>query len=258
MEEGPGMRVRPSVGAGIGLAVAYMAVFGGLFKLSGVGYDDVTASADNMLKAVIIPVGVALLVFIVVTSIFGWWKPVIRDRQRAGGWVTAVPVVMIIAILIGVDYANLGVLDASLVLSIGVGTALVGLSEELMYRGLVIVSFRGSMREGHVWLWSSVAFGLLHSINALLGQSVGATVRQVGFTFLIGSGMYIARRATGWILVPMVIHAAWDFSTFTQGGESSLGGLIQMLTLLLLVVVLVAGRHRLFDTTGESATGAVV
>jgi len=83
-------------------------------------------------------------------------------------------------------------------------------------------------------------------------------VRQVLFTFLIGSAMYIARRATGWILVPMAIHAAWDFSTFTQSGESSLGGLVQMLTVVLVVVVLIVGRHRLFDTTDESATERAV
>jgi membrane protease YdiL (CAAX protease family) len=234
-----------------------MAVFGVAFKLSGVGYDDVVASSDNVLKAVVVPVGVTLAVFVVVTSVFGWWKPVIREQRRAVGWLMAVPIIMIVALLVGVDYGNLGALDSNLIFWIGIGTALVGLSEELMYRGLVIVSFRGSMREAHVWLWSSVAFGLLHSINALLGQSFGATARQVFFTFLIGSGMYIARRATGWILVPMAIHAAWDFSSFTQSGESPLGGLVQMSTVIFIVVVLVVGRRRLFDTTDDSVTGAV-
>jgi len=146
------MRVRPSVGVGVGLAIAYMAVFGGLFKLSGVGYEDVVASSGNVMKAVVIPVGVALALFVVVTSVFGWWKPVIREQRRATGWLIAVPIVVVVALLVGVDYGNLGVLDPSLILWIGIGTALVGLSEELMYRGLILVSFRGSMREAHVWL----------------------------------------------------------------------------------------------------------
>jgi len=251
------MRVRPSVGIGVGLAAAYMIVFGGLLKLSGVGYDDVTASADNALKALVIPVGIAVVVFAIVTSIFGWWKPVLRDRQRAGGWLIVVPIVMLLGLLAGVDYGNLQVLDSKLLLWIGIGTAFVGIGEELMYRGLVVVSFRGSMSEIHVWLWSSVAFGLLHSINVLLGQSLGATIQQVVVTFVIGSGLYVARRATGWIIAPMFLHLLWDYSAFTQGDGRSAQGTIQLLLIVVVIVALVAGRKQLFGTAGDPVNEAV-
>jgi hypothetical protein len=48
------MRVKPSVPVGVGLAVGYTALFGGLFALSGVDYDDLSSSADNALKAIVI------------------------------------------------------------------------------------------------------------------------------------------------------------------------------------------------------------
>ena len=251
------MRVRPSAGIGVALAAAYMIVFGGLFKLSGIGYDDITASADNALKALVIPVGIAVAVFAIVTSIFGWWKPVLRDRQRAGGWLIAVPILMLVALLAGVDYGNLQVLDSKLLLWIGLGTAFVGIGEELMYRGLVVVSFRGSMSEVQVWLWSSVAFGLLHSINVLLGQGFGATVQQVVVTFVIGSGMYVARRATGWIVAPMFLHLLWDYSAFTQGEGRSMASLVQTGLLILVIVALVAGRGRLFGTAEDPVNETV-
>jgi len=245
------MRVRPSIGIGIGLAVGYMVVFGVMFKLMGVGYNDITASADNALKAIVIPESVAIVVFAAVVSFFGWWKPVLRDRRRAGGWLIVVPIAALVLILAGVDYGNLGNLDSALVLWLGVGTLLVGISEELMYRGLVVVSFRSSMREAHVWIWSSVAFGLLHAINALLGQSLVATVQQVLVTMLIGSMLYVVRRATGWILVPMGIHALWDYSVLTQSGGRMVATGMQWLIIALVIFALIVGRHHLFGTADD-------
>ena len=245
------MRVRPSIGIGIGLAVGYMVVFGVMFKLMGVGYDDIAVSAGNALKAIIIPESVAIAMIAVVVTFFGWWKPVLRDRRRAGGWLIAVPIVAAVLLLAGVDYGNLGKIDSALLLSLGVGTLLVGISEELMFRGLVVVSFRSSMREVHVWVWSSVAFGLLHSMNALLGHGVAATVQQVLVTMLIGSMLYVVRRTTGWLLVPMAIHALWDFSVLTQGDKLTVATIIQWLIIGLTVLALTVGRHHLFGTADD-------
>jgi membrane protease YdiL (CAAX protease family) len=107
------------------------------------------------------------------------------------------------ATLGGINYGGLGDIDSKLLLWIVVGTLLVGFCEELMYRGLVLVGFRGGMREALAWFWSSVAFGLLHSIKFFLGQDLLPTLQQAVMTFLIGSGFYIARRTTGVIFVPM-------------------------------------------------------
>ena len=126
--------------------------------------------------------------------------------------------------------------------------ALVGFCEELVYRGLLVVSFRSTLAEPMVWLWSSVAFGLLHSINVLLGQALGATLVQVIVTAIIGSAFYISRRATGLLVVPMVLHLVWDYSAFTQGDDHALGNLPQVLGLVLVIVALTAGRRYLFGT----------
>lgn len=241
------MRVKPSVSIGVGLAVAYTVLFGILVKASGVAYGDLTSTADNALKALVIPMVIVSAVWLTVTTVLGWWKPVLRDRERAGGWLIAVPIVLALLTLGGIDYANLGEIDSKLLLWIGIGVVLVGLSEELMYRGLVVVSFRSTLSERSVWLWSSVAFALLHTINVLLGQGLTPTVRQVALTFLIGTGFYIARRATGTILVPMALHALWDFSAFTQSGDAPIAAIIALIASIVIVIVaLIAGRKRLF------------
>ena len=252
------MRVRPSVGLGIGIAVVYMAVFGGLFYASGVDYVEVADTAANVRNAIVIPLAVAAVLLIIVTSVFGWWGPVLRDRRRAGGWVIAVPIVLVIAVLAGIDYQNLSELDSELVLWIGIAVALVGFCEELVYRGLVVVSFRSSLKEVHVWLWSSVAFSLLHSINFALGQDVGPTLQQLVLTFMIGSGFYIARRTTGMLIVPMVMHLLWDYSSFTQGEGHTIAALMQWVALLAVIVGLTAGRKHLFGTAEQPVDEAVV
>jgi membrane protease YdiL (CAAX protease family) len=249
------MRVRPSVPVGVGLAVGYMALFGGLFALSGVDYDDLSNSADNTLKAIVIPLAVAAVVLVIVTSVLGWWKPVLRETTRVRGWLVVVPILMVVATLAGINYGGLGDIDSKLLLWIVVGTLLIGFCEELMYRGLVLVGFRGGMREAFAWFWSSVAFGLLHSINFLLGQDLLPTLQQVVMTFLIGSGFYIARRTTGVIFVPMAMHTLWDFSSFTGDGYA-LSAALGMISLLAVLVGLIAGRHHLFPKANESSMQA--
>jgi len=251
------MRVRPSVGLGVAIAVAYMAVFGGLFYASGVDYDQLGDTAENVRNAIVIPLSVVAVLLVVVTSIFGWWGPVLRDRRRAGGWVIAIPIIVVIAVLAGIDYQNLSELDSELILWIGIAVALVGFCEELVYRGLEVVSFRSSLKEVHVWLWSSVAFSLLHSINYFLGQGLGSTIQQVVITFMIGSGFYIARRATGMLIVPMVMHLLWDYSSFTQSEGHTIAALMQWVALIAVIVGLTAGRKFLFGTPEEPVDEAV-
>ena len=94
---------------------------------------------------------------------------------------------------------------------LAVGCALVGFSEEFLTRGLMIVGFRGTLTEPWVWFLSSACFGLLHGLNVFFGQSVGATVWQIGFAFVLGTAFYVTRRLTGLLVVTMVIHAVWDF-----------------------------------------------
>ena len=140
------MRVRPSVKIGVLLAISYTVLFGAMFKLSGVDYDDIVSTSDNALKAVVIPLAILATILVVTTTAFGWWKPVLRDGKRAGGQLIAVPIVMVVLVIVGVNYVRLGELDTSLLVWIAIGTALVGFSEELVYRGLIVVSFRSTLK----------------------------------------------------------------------------------------------------------------
>ena len=126
---------------------------------------------------------------------------------------------------------------------------LIGINEELLTRGIVLVGLRGSTKnEVLVWLGSTALFGLMHVPNGLFGIGLSGGLVQAVFTFLLGSGLYLLRRISGTILLPIAIHALWDFSSFshqvTSEGTVLLATFFQFLTYLVaIILIIVLFRH---------------
>lgn len=101
----------------------------------------------------------------------------------------------------------------------GAVIVMVGIGEELAFRGILLHSFLGEgASRGRValaMLVSAVGFSLLHSINYFGGESLPATVEQMGYTFLWGL-MFAPLMLRLKSIVPlMVAHWLWDFVQFT-------------------------------------------
>ena len=116
-------------------------------------------------------------------------------------------------------------------------------------------AFRGRYSEVKVWLFSSILFGLLHGANVVLGQGAGPTVRQIIFAFFIGGVFYAIRPVA--IVVPMVIHALWDFGSFTHVAGKATGvatgnvdlaaagmAMVQNLLMLVAIILIIVGARR--------------
>ena len=253
------MRVQPRPIVGVAIFVVYAVIFSIGFLASGVDYDQVADTTNNVVKAVVIPVGIGALVLLLVTYFLGWWRPVFRDEDRAPRWTLLIPAFMAAAILAGLVTADWGGKGSSLIVWILVGTLFVGIAEETLTRGLLLVGLRGGMGEVGVWFWTSLVFGALHGLNILFGQSVGDTLRQIVFAFVIGSALYACRRATGVLLVPIVLHWLWDFTTFMADGSqatastaSGLQGVVAYGAVIVLIVALI--KRSLFRAgSGETA-----
>lgn len=161
----------------------------------------------------------------------------------------AIPALLLLGAIGNLATTKWGEIDqlASYALWLGIGTLLVGFSEEFLTRGLAIVGARGSMHEKWVWVFSGVIFGLLHVPNAFFGQSVQTTVQQVVFAFAVGLTYYVTRRLAGTLVVTMGLHAIWDYSVFIQdhSGQNLLdkpvaaGGFLMYLAVVLSIVALV-------------------
>ena len=266
------MRVEPRPSLAWIIGIGYTILFLVLEKVMGIGYDEIGATTGNIIRGIVVPLIVGTVVLAVVTTALGWWRPVLRELPdgppRPPRWLLALPILIFIATLVGIDYGNLGDMGGAMILWLALGTAMVGFSEEITYRGLAVVGFRGGYGEVRVWLFSSILFGLLHGANLILGQSAVLTVRQVIFAFVIGSVFYAIRRISGTIIIPMVIHALWDFGTFSHIAGKATGvaekidlataglGLVQNLALFVALILVIVGATRILGTGKHAAQAA--
>ncbi len=258
-DEVSSLRVTPTALIGFGIAIGYMLFFLAMEKIMGVPYTELGKTTDSVVRGIVIPLAVGAVVLAGITTMLGWWRPVLREKRVGVRWMWAIPLLLFAAVLIGIDYSQLGALGGAYLIWLAIGTMLVGFCEEITYRGLSLVAFRGSYREVWVWLLSSLFFGALHGMNLFLGQGLGETLRQIGMAFVLGSVFYATRRVTGSLVVLMVIHALWDFGFFTYiGGQAVVGevgrtGLLHAfespLAIAALVLFVIAAR-RLFVTPG--------
>ncbi|WP_189490065.1 CPBP family intramembrane glutamic endopeptidase [Formosimonas limnophila] len=92
-----------------------------------------------------------------------------------------------------------------------IGTALVGLSEELVFRGIVLRGFLGRNSLFSSMLLSAVLFSLLHAVNILGGVPVSAALIQLALTFLFGMVFAPLAIKIGSLSPLIIYHWLWDF-----------------------------------------------
>ncbi len=92
----------------------------------------------------------------------------------------------------------------------------IGLMEELLFRGLLqdtVSQLFKAKPNGRVLtvIITSALFGLMHLFNLFAGAGVGATIMQVGYSFLIGAMLSAVMIKTNNIYLCILIHAVFDF-----------------------------------------------
>ena len=172
-------------------------------------------TTESVIGGLWVTVGVGTLIGLVAVGVLGWWRPVFIEQLRLPRWTWVFPVVMIVAIAAGISYGNLSDKGLSFTVLLLVGCLFIGVSEELMFRGIGITTFRqAGFSEGKVALWTCILFGLAHATN-LFSEGVGA-IPQVLITAVAGYFFYLIRRVSGLLIVSMIVHGLWDFGLFTN------------------------------------------
>ncbi|WP_347309950.1 CPBP family intramembrane glutamic endopeptidase [Defluviimonas sp. SAOS-178_SWC] len=212
------MRKKPFWMIGVAVYVTYLIVFVGTWAVVGADYTNLVGH-EVVFRSLDLPLILGAIVLVPAISWLGWWKAILFEQRGAGpAWTMwAVLAVMACMIAIGLVATDWSALTADHIALIALAGILVGFNEEALTRGILVVSLRGSLRsEAWVCVLSSFLFGLLHLPNALFGIGLAGGVVQVAFATLAGLGFYALRRVSGTILVPMVMHGAWDFAAFTR------------------------------------------
>jgi uncharacterized protein len=254
------------------VAAVYIALYIGASQLIGAvfrGQYDVTnpfGDPASVAITLLLPVvfgSVILLAFAASVR----WLPELFGRQpgRGRGWMWIAPVVVVVAALLRVGATDWSAYSVSVILLTFLTGLFVGLSEELLTRGLAVNLLRkGGYSERWVMVLSSLIFALLHSTNLISGQPVGTVLFTMGFTFFFGVAMYLTLRATGSLVWPILLHAITDPTTFlaTGGVDSGSGtgsplltfaGLSVYLYVIIAIVAVFLVKGHLDRTADDSA-----
>lgn len=210
--------VKPTLPLLLGIFAAHVVIWIGLIALvpgdDRVSFEFLGDRSTPFVRQFIIPLLVVIAFQVAVTTRLGWWSSVLRDTTRTKRTWLWVPVALYIGLAFVVSIANDGWNEAggSYVVGLAITVLLVGISEELTFRGLMQVGARRVFaREWQAVVFASALFGLFHLPNSLLGSPIGDEIPHVFLTALIGAVFYALRRLSGTILVPMAMHGIWDF-----------------------------------------------
>lgn len=208
-------RLRPRVWLGIAAFLAYLAVFYTIWIVNGIDYARVGESEETLLKWYVAPLSGGLVIILIVVSVFGWWRPSLKEKRPLSGFALVLPAVMASVAIVNFIFGDHSTVTPTMWLYLVVGSVLVGFNEEVIARGQLLVALRSRFGETGVWFISTLLFSLLHLPNAFFGLG-SIAVLQVFIQFGLGSVYYLARRFSGSLVPAMILHGLWDFSTFSS------------------------------------------
>jgi len=182
---------------------------------------------------------IGVVIVVLAISLLRWWPVVLREELRTRRWVWIVPITLLVASIATIDYSRLATAGVALGVGLLVGTLFIGVSEELLFRGVVLTFLRDRYRE---WIAATVTAVLFGAIHFLAGPV------QIVASAIFGYLLYYVRRVSGGIVMPILVHTAWDFSVFTAyttatpavDDDTSL--ILFLLSVVLLLAVLVGHR----------------
>lgn len=94
-------------------------------------------------------------------------------------------------------------------------TLLVGIAEEFTFRGYLLNGLAKQVGLRKAVVFSSIMFGLMHSVNFLAGPSIAATIFQVVLTTVVGYAFAIIYIKTNFNLILVaILHGLYDFLLF--------------------------------------------
>ena len=175
---------------------------GGLIQAGG------PSSMDELVSAGVVW-GIPLAALFLVIAYRGKWSQL--GLVAPASWHAARPVVIAVAMLLVMAIAN-GLPTTSVLLFLVINSMAVGVSEELAFRGVVLRALLSSYSIRRAVLISALAFGAVHSLNALMtGEVVSALTQSC---IAVGMGMWAAniRIRTGSLYPSILLHGLWDLA----------------------------------------------
>lgn len=193
--------------------VAYLAIIMGGAKLE-VG-DGTMGQGEMISRHISTSLVVGLVFLLAVVGVFGWardsgLKPVRSTKSLVVLWLPALLILGFFSVGLFLGYPPLKVL-----IFVGINTLMVGISEELAFRGIFFSGARSAMRPWPAIAITSAIFGAVHVLNGITTGDWGAATTQAVAAAMSGVLFIAILIRTGSIIPAMIVHWLWDFGVFT-------------------------------------------
>jgi membrane protease YdiL (CAAX protease family) len=197
------------------------------FVILGTGMAYLHATSDNangnagVIMSLVWVQGVlcALCIYFIVTGC-GWAGSGFgRLRWSALIWLSPAIIVLITmwaGLLPDLLSQPLSPIQSQTLMWLALTTAMIGFSEEAMFRGILLRGAMTVLSVPQAMILSATAFALLHMVSGLGGEPLHNGLQQLGFAFLVGLALAPVALRLG-SLWPLVIwHGLWDMAVFAS------------------------------------------
>lgn len=200
----------------VGLLLGWMAVT----VLTGQAPDGAATMGDVVMGGLLRQVAFAAAFLMVATALLGW-EGLGLGRPRPGTWrLLWLPGLYLL--LAGAGVAALGLPPPPALAILAANMLLVGLSEELMFRGVLYSGLRDRLPLWPAAIVTSVLFGAVHVLNAgTTGNLQGAVLQAINAVSL-GFLLLGLRVRSGSLWPPVILHAVWNALLLLIGRDQPL------------------------------------
>jgi uncharacterized protein len=238
-------KVKPTIWKAMFIYFGYVAVFSAIWIFTKVEYLNIGKNAETAKLWYATPTLICSLLLVIVISVLGWWRIALFDNIKSGPkWVWILPAAMLFIIINRFAMLKTENISQDLWLWTFLGGAGVGFGEEMITRGSLLVALRTKFTEGKVWLFSTLLFSALHIPNAFFGVPFTSMLVQLALTFILGSVLYVTRRLSGNLIIPMLLHGLWDTSYFLNQASGSEKSSLDLLIYPLAIICVIPFIYR--------------
>ncbi|WP_372969798.1 lysostaphin resistance A-like protein [Microbacterium sp.] len=164
-----------------------------------------------------VPLGIAIVLLLLFLRWTGWGKDVWQERPTPTltprrWWLIAIPVLAFLLPISQFGDVPWAQRSIGFILVVALGTLMVGLGEELVFRGILLTTLRARHGELVTMLVTSFGFAAAHIPSSILsGVPLVGILFEVGGLATVGATYYWVRRVTGRLWVGVILHALTDW-----------------------------------------------
>ncbi|MCC6940479.1 MAG: CPBP family intramembrane metalloprotease, partial [Novosphingobium sp.] len=217
------MRIAPNFLTAFVLYIVYNLIIYATWFAVGADYLNMVAEGV-VFKSIVLSLTLGFAFVMLAMRYTGWQQPILHEASPARPkmllWIVVAVWMSVVILNMSLNnWAAMSFYHVSMLVLAGI---LVGFNEEAVTRGFLVVGLRSKTNsEFLVWFGSTLLFGLMHLPNAFFGPGLVAASIQVVFAFLAGSALYVVRRLSGSLMLPMFLHGIWDFSMFATQASNT-------------------------------------